>query len=93
MLVGLVYVKIYIPYSHSLKEKRKVVKSVCTKVKNNFNVSIAEVDNLDLQQTIGLGMATVSNDKKHIESIIDKMLNFMELNTEGEIIEVNREII
>lgn len=93
MLVGLVYVKIYIPFSHSLKEKRKVVKSICTKVKKNFNVSIAEIDSLDFQQTIGIGIAVVSNDKKHIESITDKMLNYIESNTEGEIIEVNREIV
>mgnify|MGYP000867457150 FL=1 len=93
MLVGIVYIKIYIPFSHSLKEKRKVVKSICAKVKNNFNVSIAEVDNLGLQQTISIGIAVVSNDKKHIESIIDKMLNFIESHTEGEIVEVDREIV
>ncbi|HHX54915.1 MAG TPA: DUF503 domain-containing protein, partial [Clostridiales bacterium] len=42
---------------------------------------------------ISIGIAVVSNDKKHIESIIDKMLNFIESHTEGEIVEVDREIV
>lgn len=93
MLVGIVYIKIYIPFSHSLKDKRKVVKSICRKVRINFNVSIAEVDDLELHQTIKIGIAVVSNDKKHIESIIDKILNYIELNMDGEIMEVDREIV
>ncbi|NLJ89327.1 MAG: DUF503 domain-containing protein [Clostridiales bacterium] len=93
MIVGIVKVKIYIPFAHSLKEKRTIVKSLCSKIKNNFNVSISEVENQDVHQTIGLGIAIVSNNSKHIDSIIDKIINYIEANTEGEIIEINREIV
>ncbi len=93
MIVGIVNLKIYIPFSHSLKQKRTIVKSLCSKVKNNFNVSIAEVENQDVHQTIGLGFAVLSNNSKHIDSTIDKIINYIDSNTEGEIIEINREIV
>lgn len=93
MTVGIVNIKLYIAFAHSLKEKRTVVRSICAKVRNKFNVSIAEVENQDVIQTISIGFAIVSNNRKHIDSSIDKILNYIEFNTEGEIIEVNREII
>lgn len=93
MLVGIVNLKIYIPFSHSLKEKRSIVKSLCAKVKNIFNVSIAEVEDQDVHQTIGLGFAVVSNNRKHIDSTIDKVVNYIESNIQGEIIAIYREII
>lgn len=93
MFVGIVNLKIYIPFSHSLKEKRTEVKSICQKAKNKFNISIAEIEDLDLHQTISLGFSIVSNNKKHIDSTIDKVINYIESNTEGEIIFVNREIL
>lgn len=93
MFVGIVNLKVYIPFSHSLKEKRMEVKSICAKVKNKFNVSIAEVEDHDVHQTIGLGLALVSNNKKYIDSTIDKVINYIESNTEGEIIQVNREVL
>lgn len=93
MFVGIVNLKIYIPYSHSLKAKRSEVKSICAKVKNKFNVSIAEVEDQDIHQTIGIGFAHVSNNKKYIDSNIDKILGYIESITEGEITKIDREII
>ena len=61
MVVGTVRIKIYAPWVHSLKEKRMVVKSLCAKVKNKFNVSIAEVEDQDLHQSIVLGIACITS--------------------------------
>lgn len=93
MLVGIVKIKIYIPFAQSLKDKRKEVKSICKKVRNKFNVSIAEVEEQDVHQTIIIGFALVSNSKKKIDSSIDKILNFIEINTNGEVMDVSREIL
>lgn len=92
MVIGIAKVKIYAPWVHSLKEKRMVVKSLCSRVKNKFNVSIAEVEDQDIHQSIVLGFACVSNDNAHADQVIDTVIAFIEGNTEGEIINVEREL-
>jgi uncharacterized protein YlxP (DUF503 family) len=93
MVIGVVKVKLHAPWVHSLKEKRMVVKSICAKAQNKFNISIAEVEDQDLHQSIGLGFAGVAGDKAQVDSILDHVINFIESSTEGEIITVDREII
>lgn len=92
MIIAAAQVTIHVPWVHSLKEKRMEVKSLCAKIRSKFNVSIAEVDLNDVHQQIGLGFASVVNDSKVADSIIDNVLNFLEGLTEGEIIQVNREL-
>jgi uncharacterized protein YlxP (DUF503 family) len=91
MVIGCAEVKIHIPWVHSLKEKRSEVKSLCAKVKNKFNVSIAEVEEQDTHQKAVLGFACVAGDASLADSIVDTVINFIESNTEGEIISINRE--
>lgn len=92
MVVGIVKLKIYAPWVHSLKEKRMVVKSLCSKVNNRFNVSIAEVGDQDLHQSIVIGFACVTTDNSHADQIIDKILSYIEGQTEGEIIQAERDL-
>lgn len=91
MVVGTVRLRIYVPWVQSLKEKRKIVKSLCAKVKNKFNVSIAEIEDQDVHKSIVVGFACVSNDSAHADQIIDKVIKFIEANTEGELIGIERE--
>ena len=93
MIIGTAKITIYAPWVHSLKEKRMVVKSICAKVSNKFNVSIAEVEDQDIHQRIVLGFACVVGEVFIADSIIDHVLNFIESNTEGEIIDIERELI
>lgn len=93
MVIGAITIKIHIPWSHSLKEKRMVVKSICAKVHNKFNVSIAEIDDQDLHQIIVLGISYVTTDKAQADSIADHVINFIESSTEGSIVSIDREII
>lgn len=92
MVTGIVKVKIYAPWVHSLKEKRMIVKSICAKVRNKYNVSIAEVEDQDIHQSIVLGFACVTTDNAHADQMIDNVIGFMEGNTEGEIIHIEREL-
>lgn len=92
MVIGAIKIKIYIPWAHSLKEKRMVVKSICAKVRNKFNVSIAEIGEQDVHQTIVLGVSCVTTDNAQTDSIIDHVINFIESSTEGSIIQIEREI-
>jgi uncharacterized protein YlxP (DUF503 family) len=93
MIVGTIKIKIHIQWSHSLKEKRMVVKSICARVQNRFKVSIAEVEEQDTHQLIVLGIACVTNDSTKADSIIDNIINYIESNTEGDIINIDREIL
>lgn len=67
MVVATAEVYLHAGWVHLLKEKRMVVKSIIDKVKHKFNVSIAEVDDQDLYQSIVIGIACVSSDIKHAQ--------------------------
>lgn len=92
MLVGTLQIKCYAPYVHSLKEKRMIVKSINSKLKNKFNVSVSEVGQQDTHQTIIIGIATIVESTAQCDSILDRILDFIEDHCEAEVIEVIREI-
>lgn len=92
MIIGTLKITIHVPWVRSLKEKRSLVKGLSAKVGNKFNVSIAEVAGQDAHQSIVVGLACITTDTHQANSILDKVLNFIESNTEGEIISVEREI-
>lgn len=93
MIIGTAKIHLYANWVHSLKEKRMVVKSIIDKVKHRYNVSISEVDNQDFHQTITLGIACVSNDSKHAESMIQGVLNYIENNTDAIVEAIETEIL
>ena len=74
MVIGVCTVLLEIPASQSLKAKRRVVKSILAKVRNQFNVSIAEVDANDAWQSAVIGIACVSNDASHVHRILTKVV-------------------
>ncbi|HOJ12554.1 MAG TPA: DUF503 domain-containing protein [Clostridiales bacterium] len=92
MIIGTIIIKFYTSWVHSLKEKRMVVKSICVKVRNKFNVSIAEIGEQDTHKTIILGVACVAGETSQADSILDNVLNFIENSTDAEIIDIQREI-
>ena len=86
-------IELHAPWVHSLKEKRMIVKSICGKAGNKFNISIAEVDKQDRHQAIVLGISCVTDETAHANSILDNVLNFIEEHTEAEVISVYRELL
>ena len=78
MIVGICHLDVIIPENHSLKGKRQVIKRVIDRVKNRFNISIAEVGDNELWQRSQLGMSLVGNDRKFINSYLDRVVNFIE---------------
>ena len=80
------------PWVHSLKEKRMIVKSLIAKLQNKFHVSAAEIDEQDTHQIIVIGMAAVVPHSAIADSLMDEMSQFVEENTEAEILDETREI-
>jgi uncharacterized protein YlxP (DUF503 family) len=87
-------VKLRLPENGSLKGKRQVSRSIIERVKNRFNVSIAEVEDQDRWQSLTLGISCVSNSAPHANEILSKAVNFIE-NTrlDAELIDYEIEII
>lgn len=78
MHIGICTIWLAIPESHSLKQKRQVVKSITDRLKNRFNIAVAEVDPLDRHQQAVLGVVSVSNDTKHLNRVLSYVVNFIE---------------
>ncbi len=78
MVVGLLQVELTIPSADSLKAKRIVLRSVKDRIRKNFNVSIAEVDDNDRWQSAVLAVALVSNDKRFANQVLSKVVDFIE---------------
>jgi uncharacterized protein YlxP (DUF503 family) len=93
MVVGIGKIVLRLPGNASLKGKRKVVKSVISRLQNTFNVSAAEVAANDNHQRAEIGLAFVGNDRRQINSKMDKALNFVESMLVAEIIDSEMEII
>ncbi len=77
MTVGIARITLYLAGSHSLKEKRMVVRRVKDLVRDKFNVSIAEVGENDIWQRAVLGIVLVGNESRHVESSLDEVLRFV----------------
>ena len=80
MNVGICRIEIRIPENHSLKGKRQVVKSIIARLQNRYSVSVAEIDNNDLWQIATLGVSCVSNHRRHSDTIITDVVNFIAQN-------------
>jgi len=93
MIVKTIIIKLYAPWVHSLKEKRGIVKSICSKISNKFNVSIVETDEQNTHQTIILGLAYVSINTVQADRTFEHILNFIEDNTDAEMVCVVHETI
>jgi len=77
MNIGVCKVKLRLPENLSLKGKRRVLKSITTRVRNKFNVSVAEIDDNDLWQLSTLGICCVSNGKRHTDEVLSKIVDFI----------------
>lgn len=78
MHVGVCRLMIHVPDASSLKKKRQVSRSLTDRIKNRFNVGVAEVEDNDLHQRLTLGISCVSNDSTHANEIISKVVSFVE---------------
>jgi hypothetical protein len=78
MVIGICQLRLIIHDAFSLKEKRRVVKSILERVRNRFPVSIAEVGDHDIWQSAIVGFCLISNEQGFIHASIDKVVNFIE---------------
>lgn len=91
MHIGICKIKLYLPESQSLKEKRRVIKSIIARLKNRFNVAIAEIEAQDMHQSAVLGAVTVANEVKFVDKILAQCVKFIEENSSVVLIDYETE--
>ena len=77
MNIGVCRINLRLPENSSLKGKRQVLKSITNRIRNKFNVSVAEVDNHDLWQLATIGICCVSNDNRYTNEVLSKVADFV----------------
>ncbi len=92
MKIAALKIKLYAPWVHSLKEKRMIVKSLLSKIRNKFQVSAAEVEDQDIHQSIVIGVAVIVPHSAQADRLMDEVVRFVERNTEAEIVAEKREL-
>ena len=92
MNIAVITFRLRASWVHSLKEKRMIVKSLVAKLQNKFHVTAAEIDEQDVHQIIVIGIAAIVPHNAMADSLMDEISEFVELNTEAEILEEYREI-
>lgn len=91
MFIGLCTIDLHIPDSQSLKGKRHILRSLKDRVRKSFNVAVAE-DAGDLWQRTTLAVATVNNDKRHINKTLDLILGLIKGIPSVEILDYRIEV-
>ena len=88
MIVSMIQFIIEIDFVESKKDKRNTVKSLKDRISHKFKVSVSEVDLLDALHFAQIGAAYVTNSKVHGEKVMHNILNFVEENSPGRIVDV-----
>ena len=75
MPVGLLTLELHIPEAQSLKDKRQVLRSLKDRLRREFNVAVAELEHQDVWQRSVVGVVTISNEEKHVNEVLQKVLD------------------
>ena len=93
MVIGCCSVKFYLHGNNSLKGKRRVVRALKDRLKNDFNVSVAEVGDQDVWQSIHLGISAVGVDQPYIDGLLSKVIDAIDRMNLAEIVNYKTEIL
>ena len=94
MNVGVCKINLRLPENSSLKDKRQVLKSIMARIRNKFDVAVAEVGDNELWQLTTVGICYISNDRRHANQVLSKVVDFV-VNSrfEVEILDYDIEIL
>lgn len=93
MIVGLCTVELYMPDADSLKAKRQILLSLKDRLRDKFNVSVAEVADQDLWQKAVLGIACVANEGARVNQVLDQAINLIRSTRTLELVQSRIDIL
>ena len=92
MIVGTLKLRFVLRDSHSLKDKRRVIKSLKDTLSNKFSVAVAETGEQDVWQTAEIGIATVGTDGSFVQSVLTNVVNYVRFFGGVELVDQQQEI-
>ena len=92
MHIGTLTIVVHLRDAASLKDKRQIIKSLIETARQKFNVSIAEIDDLDMWRRATIGVACVANDIRHVNRVLDTLLDTLDGNPCIDVGEVEMDI-
>ncbi|MFQ5834476.1 MAG: DUF503 domain-containing protein [bacterium] len=93
MVIGILELEIKLFSGSSLKDKRRIIKSLIERIRNNFNVSVSEIRHQDLWQRAGLGIAFLTTEGRFAQSILSKIVDFIKEDKKISLIDSKMEIM
>ena len=93
MVVGILQLEVHVPDTHSLKDRRSVVKSLKDQLRGHFNVSVAEVDPSDKWQRATLGISAVGDDRAYVEGLLTQVTEWFRMTRLVNLIRVEQEYV
>jgi uncharacterized protein len=92
VIVGTLKIRLVLRESHSLKDKRRVLKSLKDTLSNKFNISVAETDEQDVWQTAEIGVAAVGTDGSFVQSVLTNVVNYVRFFGGVELVDSEQEL-
>jgi len=92
VIVGTLKLRLVLRESHSLKDKRRVIKSLKDTLSNKFNISVAETDEQDVWQTAEVGIAAVGTDGSFVQSVLTSVVNYVRFFGGVELVDAQQEL-
>jgi len=92
VIVGTLKLRLVLRESHSLKDKRRVIKSLTDTLSNKFNISVAETDEQDVWQTAEVGVAAVGTDGPFVQSVLTSVVNYVKFFGGVELVDSEQEL-
>jgi uncharacterized protein len=92
MIVGSLRVRLLVRQAKTLKDKRRVVLSIKDRLRNAFNVSVAEIDSQDHRQLAVLGIAMVGNDSRQVISALDRIVDVLRGHPIAELLDYEKQV-
>jgi len=91
MIVGTLKLRLIVRESRSLKDKRRVVSSIKDRLRNGFNVSVAELESLDSRQQAVLGVAVVTNERRVAQQVLGEVVNLIRSHPAAQLLDYELE--
>lgn len=93
MIIGILQIELRMGGSHSLKEKRMVLKSLKDRLRQKFNITVSEIGLQDVWQRALVGIAAIGTDKGYVEGLLSSILNWVERDRSAELVSSHTEIL
>ena len=93
MTIGILQLDLRFSESHSLKEKRMILKSIKDRLRREFNIAVAEIDDQDRWQSARLGISSIGNDKRYVNGLLSRVERWAERQRDAELVSSRMEFL